>query len=172
MVLANRIATFLSACLLFSLMLLVFIDVTGRNLFNRPLPGTSELMELALGVLVFLLLPLVAEREKHITIVLIPLPTEWIPRILSNVCGAFLFAVMSWRLWLMAIRSSGFSDATAVLAIPITPFIYGMSVFAAFTALAFVLRLILGPVGEQTYASRIDPDEVRGDAGRSHRERK
>ncbi|RZI64242.1 MAG: TRAP transporter small permease subunit, partial [Variovorax sp.] len=57
--------------LLFCLMLLTFFDVAGRNLFNRPINGTSELTEIALAAIIFLMLPRVAIAGQHIVIDLI-----------------------------------------------------------------------------------------------------
>ena len=38
---------------LLALMLIVFVDVAGRNLFNSPLLWGTEVMEVLLGLMVF-----------------------------------------------------------------------------------------------------------------------
>src|SRR3989344_5807561 len=59
---------------LLALMLMVFIDVVGRNLFNSPLPWGTEVMEVLLGLMVFVFYPVLARRSGHIVVDLIPVP--------------------------------------------------------------------------------------------------
>lgn len=58
-----------AAIALASIMFLMLIDVTGRYLFNAPLPGAAEIIELAMGVCVFAALPLVTASNEHIRLV-------------------------------------------------------------------------------------------------------
>ena len=41
-----------------ALAVLIFADVTGRGLFNRPIPGTKELLQNSIVAITFLQLPL------------------------------------------------------------------------------------------------------------------
>ena len=56
------------ALIMFFMMVLTFIDVVGRQLFDSPVPGGGELTEIALGFVVYIGLPLVCLRREHITI--------------------------------------------------------------------------------------------------------
>ena len=56
------------AALMFAMMLLTFVDVVGRQLFNAPVLGGNELTRIAMGLLVYIGLPLVCLRREHITI--------------------------------------------------------------------------------------------------------
>ena len=58
----------LASVMLFFLMAVTVVDVTGRYVFNAPLPGSSEITELLMAVLVYTGLPGVSRLEKHISV--------------------------------------------------------------------------------------------------------
>jgi TRAP-type transport system small permease protein len=121
--------------------LLTLADVSGRNLFGRPISGATELTELALVGMTFLIYPRLAYRQQHIVIDLLdfmmgPLMRR-LQQILAGVLGAILFFAIGWRLWILATRSANFGDVTAYLRIPLSPILTFMSVFSLLTAAAF-----------------------------------
>jgi TRAP-type C4-dicarboxylate transport system permease small subunit len=61
----------IGAVSLLILMVTVFIDVVGRNLFNTPLPWGTELLEMVLALMIFAIYPLLALGFGHITVDLI-----------------------------------------------------------------------------------------------------
>ncbi|MFC4670841.1 TRAP transporter small permease [Seohaeicola nanhaiensis] len=141
----KRIETAISiiaAVLLFLLMIITFIDVIGRNFFNRPLNGAAELTELMLASTVFLMLPLIAIRQKHIVVDLLDFVGNRIFKAAQTVIGVavgvFLFGMMAWRLFILAESTARYNDLTPTLKIPIAPLVYGMSLFSGLTAIAFV----------------------------------
>src|SRR6188508_1853868 len=85
-----------SAAILFCMMLLTFVDVVARYLFNFPLRGGFEVTELMLLVLIFAGLPLVSHSDEHVTMDFIDrmLPARarmpWI-RAMHGVCAAIMF---------------------------------------------------------------------------------
>ncbi|GHF62166.1 TRAP transporter small permease [Seohaeicola zhoushanensis] len=141
----KRIETAISiiaAVLLFLLMIITFIDVIGRNFFNRPLNGAAELTELMLAATVFLMLPLIAIRQKHIVVDLLDFVGNRVFKAAQTVIGvavgAFLFGMMAWRLFILAESTARYHDLTPTLKIPIAPLVYGMSLFSGLTVIAFV----------------------------------
>src|SRR6266571_6884493 len=56
-----------ASALLLCLMLVTFVDVVARYLFNRPIRGAFEVTELTLLVLIFAGLPLVSHADEHVT---------------------------------------------------------------------------------------------------------
>ena len=58
----------IAAVTLFSLMLTTCIDVFGRYLFNNPLTGSTELTEIAVGIVVFSVLPVISWRNDHVVV--------------------------------------------------------------------------------------------------------
>ena len=53
--LAERAFNGIAAVILFLLMLLSFIDVVGRDVFDAPLPGGFEITEIMMAALIFVL---------------------------------------------------------------------------------------------------------------------
>lgn len=144
---------------LFILMVVVFVDVVGRNLFNRPLPWGTELLEVVLAVLIFALYPVLALRSSHITVDLVPLPRALqVPqRVLSGLVGAALFGVIAFCTARQAIRSASYGDASALLHIPTAWVLWGMSVLAVVTALAFLLVMFKPPAqGTVVHGTALD----------------
>lgn len=132
--------------LLFCLMLLTFFDVAGRNLFNRPINGTSELTEIALAAIIFLMLPRVAIAGQHIVIDLIDTfvstrVVAWLDAF-ASLLGAVMFGLIGWQVFVMAGKAAGYEDKTPTLHIPIGPVLYAMSVFAAVVAMAFAFAMV------------------------------
>ncbi|MDW8469595.1 MAG: TRAP transporter small permease subunit [Burkholderiales bacterium] len=52
--------------MLFAMMALTCVDVVGRYLLTRPVPGALEIIEILVAATVFLALPLVTLREEHV----------------------------------------------------------------------------------------------------------
>jgi len=131
-----------SAAILLCMMLLTFVDVVARYLFNFPLRGGFEITELMLLVLIFAGLPLVSHADEHVTMDFVDrlLPARgrdlW-QRAVQMVAAAIMF-LLTWLVWIKAGRISAYNDATDVLRILYGPFVYFM---AAMIALAGLIHL-------------------------------
>ena len=88
---------------IFALMVIINIDVIGRTLFNRPLPGVPELVSLSVVGIIFIQLgnTLREGRMTRADTFLNSLERRW-PKIGFTLAGlfafaaAFLFAVLFW----------------------------------------------------------------------------
>jgi len=137
------------AAALFVMMAVVATDVAGRNLFNKPLPWGTELLEVVVAVMVFALYPVLALRGNHITVDLISVGPglQRLQRLMAGGIGAVLFAVIAFCTGRQAVRSAGYGDASALLQIPTAWVLWGMSTMAVLTVLCFgtfVLRALRG----------------------------
>lgn len=144
---------------LFILMVVVFIDVVGRNLLNRPLPWGTELLEVVLAVLIFALYPVLALRSSHITVDLVPVPRplQMSQRALSGLVGAVLFGVIAFCTARQANRSASYGDASALLQIPTAWVLWGMCAMSVATALGFVVAAIRPPLqGTVVHGTSVD----------------
>jgi len=139
------LATKLAAALIFALMLLTLADVIGRNLLNSPIKGATELTEIGLVGLSFLLFPTLALKDRHVVAdVTDMLESRWLDvlkLVLTAVLGAGFFGVIAWRMWIAAGRAARFQDVTANLLLPIAPVLYGVALLAGLTALCFLIPL-------------------------------
>ena len=141
---------FLGAVSLFTLMLVVFVDVGGRSLFSRPLPWGTELLEVVLAAMIFCIYPLLGLRGNHITVDLISVSPvlRRVQRVLAGVIGCIVFGIVTWCLARQAIRSTEYGDASALLQIPTGVVLWVMCVLSAATALAFILSTRRAFAGE------------------------
>jgi TRAP-type transport system small permease protein len=135
-----------AAIILLVMMLLTFVDVVARYLFNRPIAGAFEVTELLLLVLIFAGLPLVSYANEHALMDFIDrlLPASLqrgLVRAVELVCAATMF-LLTWLVWLKADRIWAYRDATDVLRVVYGPFVYFMAVMIVLAALIHVYRAV------------------------------
>lgn len=113
---------YVAAAFLAAMMLLTVADVTLRALFNYPIRGMLELIELGLACTVFLGMPAVFLRDEHLVVDVIDQITRpSVVRVL-DLAGALvsfgLLAVMAWQMVPVARGMYEFGDVTSDLSIP------------------------------------------------------
>ncbi len=140
---------FAASVILFGLMLITFVDVVARYLFNFPLRGAFEISELLLLVLIFAGLPLVSHADEHVTMDFIdhmlPEPVlRALERLVHGLCAAVLF-FLAWLIWLKAGRIAAYGDTTDVLRILVAPFVYFMTAMIALTGVVHLFKIVYLP---------------------------
>jgi TRAP-type C4-dicarboxylate transport system permease small subunit len=141
----------MAAAALFAIMWLTLIDVFGRKALSSSVPGSLELTEMLMVLVIFAGLPLVSMRREHVLFdSLDPLLPPWLRRVQSvavdALCAAALAGV-AWLMWVKAGNMVDYGDTTAQLKIPQGPFVYLMSGLCGLTALVHV-ALIFSPSGQ------------------------
>ena len=134
-----------ASTILLVMMLLTFVDVVARYLFNRPIAGAFEMTELLLLVLIFAGLPLVTYADEHalmdfIDRLLGPRGTAVLERLVQTLCAAVMF-LLAWLVWLKADRIWAYRDATDVLRIVYGPFVYFMAVAIGLTGVIHLYKI-------------------------------
>jgi TRAP-type C4-dicarboxylate transport system permease small subunit len=133
-----------ASAILFCMMMLTFVDVVLRYVFNRPLRGAFEVTELMLLVLIFAGLPLVTHANEHVTMDLID---RWLSarqrqalgRLMEAISAALMF-VLTWLMWIKAQRIAAYGDTTDVLRILVGPFVYFMVAMILLSGLIHLYR--------------------------------
>lgn len=128
-----------------AMMLLTVADVVLRTLFNRPLHGTFELVELLLAGAFFLALPASFLRDDHIVVDVVDRAAPRAVRSLRRIAGAIavlLLAVLTWQGARAAYDTWTFGDVTMDLSLP--RILYWIPVLAGFACatLAAAWRLV------------------------------
>ncbi len=140
-----------SAVVLFAMMLVTAVDVAGRYVFNKPIPGGFELTEILLAALIYCGLPLVSARREHIVIdTFDPMFSKALKRgldMVAEVVCAVALAGVGWLIFLRANRIVEYGDTTSVLKLPLAPVVYLMAVMITVAAVIHLL-LIFVPHGE------------------------
>ena len=144
-----------ASVILFAMMLLTFVDVVARYLFNFPLRGGFEITELMLLVLIFAGLPLVSRADEHVTMdfidrLLPPRAVLQVVRAVHALCAAVMF-FLTWQVWIKAGRIAGYGDTTDVLKIPVGPFVYFMAAMILLTGLVHLYKVFVPGSASQTH---------------------
>jgi TRAP-type C4-dicarboxylate transport system permease small subunit len=147
---AERALGFIAAAVLFVIMLLTAVDVFGRYVLNKPVPGAFEITEMMLAALIYCGLPLVSQRREHIVIDTFDyLMSRVVKRALDMaaevLCSATLFG-LAWLVMRRALRVAEYGDTTTVLKLPLAPVAWLMAAMLLVGALIH-LWLIFVPHG-------------------------
>ena len=139
----------LSGVALFAIMALTFLDVLGRKFASHSIPGSLEMTELLMVVVIFAALPLVSRRGEHVEFdSLDPFLPAWVRRtqwvLVHLLCAAVLLA-LTWLMWRTGGQFAETGETTAQLQILKAPFIYGMGVLCGLTGLVHLVLLRRGP---------------------------
>ena len=145
----SRAADFLlggiAGTILFVMMAITFVDVTGRYFLNAPLSGGYELTQILMLSTVLAGLPTVTRRGDNVTVGLFDRALRRPIRIARDSVVAMMIAFASgylaWRLHLLGGRFSLFGDTTGTLHIPLAPIAYAGAGAMALTALAALFHL-------------------------------
>jgi len=134
---------------LFLMMVLAFVDVVGRYVFNAPVHGAYEITQIMMGILTFAALPLVTVRQEHISVSLIDgilsSRARWIQQIIVLLAAGSTFAFLAWVIGGLAVQTHRYGDVTMQAHIPLAPFRYFMCAMAAGSLVA-VLGLLYSHV--------------------------
>ncbi|WP_233259712.1 TRAP transporter small permease [Ramlibacter sp. WS9] len=140
----------LSGGALFAIMVLTFFDVLGRKFADNSIPGSLEITELLMVVVIFGALPLVSERGEHVEFdSLDPYLPLWLRKLqallVHLLCAAVLLA-LGWLMWRSGNQFLESGETTAQLKILKAPFLYGMGVLCAVTGVIHLFLIAQPPV--------------------------
>lgn len=118
---------------------LTFVEVFMRYLFAQPIRGAEEIIQFAMGTMIFAALPLITARRGHVTVSLIEDAVKGSLKrsidVIVDVCSLAAVSLIAWRLLVDAMGRIDSADATVVLNWPRAPLVFAMSALAAVTAL-------------------------------------
>jgi TRAP-type C4-dicarboxylate transport system permease small subunit len=145
----HRVVVATATTCLALLMFLVAAEVIGRYVFNRPIPGSYELIEYLMAVLIPLSVALCAEKGEHVGVDLV---VEKLSRRARGRVEAvtlsvtvLLCGVMAWQCAKAVPESYASGLKSAVLQIPAYPTVVAVAVGAAaltlFVLVHFLQRL-------------------------------
>ena len=148
----------LGTLLVIATLVVVSVDIVGREAFGHPLRGAAELVSLGIVVIVFVSLPHAVASGRMVRVDLLSdRLARWSPRLATGLAasfdltGAVLMALMAWalapevqRAWELDDYVGALGDFTA----PLWPVRALQCASAAVTALVFVMLALrrLGPL--------------------------
>lgn len=135
---ANWTAAASGLCLVV-LMVITFLDVMGRYFFGAALPFTVEVVQLGMGLIVFLGLALTTLDNGHISVDVVSAAVlENIGKlfaIIGALCSILFFALVAWQLWVRAMTFRKDGLTTEILLVKVYPVALVMAIAAGFATL-------------------------------------
>ena len=128
-------------------MLLTFLDVGGRKLLDTSIPGSLELTEMLMVLVIFAGLPLVSLRGEHVVFDSLD---AYLPQWLKNaqrvaihgLCAVALLG-LAWLMWQAGAQSAIDGETSAQLKIAKAPFIHLMAVSSFIAALVHAAKVFM-----------------------------
>ncbi len=134
---------FVSAVLLFTMMVLTFADVVGRYVFSAPIFGAAEMIQFLLAMTIFAGLGVVNAYDEHIAVELFEGPLQaMMPKLrpfLIQLFSLIGMAVIAWQLTVFAAESSVNNRITVVLEWPLA---YLAAIIASLSALSLIAQIL------------------------------
>ena len=131
----------LAIWILTAMMLLTAVDVCLRYVFNRPITGSFELVEFMMALVVPFSIVFCASEKGHVQVDIVVEHFNKKIRAFfeftGNIISLFLFVLITWQTFIYIAEEYKSGLTSAVLYIPLYPFIGAMA--AAFVILCFLL---------------------------------
>lgn len=136
-----------SAFFIFGLMMVGVVQIVGRKIFNTPIFGYIDAVEMSIAVFAFLAISYCERMNSHVRMELflgkLKGPSLWLAEAVGQILGMFVMAVLIIYGWEHAMRAYTYGDSTIDAQIPWWP--SKMLIPFAFSIL--FLRLLLNFVG-------------------------
>lgn len=133
--LALKVVVFISLC---SMSLVSVVDASGRYLFNSPLIGSTEIIELLMILVIFGSIPIVSQTQSHVRVDLFQISRLNhilnIQKILVEILNSSVSLLMAYATWYKAKSLIEYGDITQMLSIPLAPFVILIMVLLIFNA--------------------------------------
>lgn len=151
----ERVTALMSAFFIFGLMFVGVAQIVGRTVFNFPIFGYIDAIEMSIAVFAFLAIAYCERMGGHVRMELllgklrgVPL---WLAEIAGQILGLFLMAILIWYGWEHAMRAYEYGDSTIDAQIPwwpskmLIPMAFSLLFLRQLLNLAGYLRLFLHP---------------------------
>jgi TRAP-type C4-dicarboxylate transport system permease small subunit len=139
----------MAALALFGIMALTFFDVLGRKLADNSIPGSLEMTEMLMVIVIFSSLPLVSLRGEHVLFdsldAHLPAPVLRVQKAFIHLVLAALLIALAVLMWKTGIDFAASGETTAQLQIGKAPFVFGMAVSCGLTGLVHIALMFQPP---------------------------
>ena len=132
---AAKVLNYIAAAFLAVMMVLTGVDVLGRYLFNKPVPGSYEMTEFMMPVVIAFGLAYCALEKGHVRVELVtsrlPKRTQAVMNTIVTLVFLGLFILVTWQTWLRAKGMIDVGQLSLTLYIPVYPFVLSVAVGCA-----------------------------------------
>jgi len=142
----SKLLSYVGAAVLFVLMLLTTADVAGRYLFNAPITGVFEITEFSMACLVFCALAYTQSRKGHVAVDIFvsrfPPKRQRIIDIIAHMLSFIVFLLITWKSIERGIELMEYKESSAILQIPVYPFLFVVAAGCLLLSLEFLTDAI------------------------------
>jgi TRAP-type C4-dicarboxylate transport system permease small subunit len=143
----SELPLLLASAVLFLMMAMTFADVILRSAFDTPIEAATELVRIAMAIIVFSALPVISGRGEHISVDLLDsfFNSFW-DRLRNAVVAIGCGLMLLWpaqRIVVLAERAASYGDVTEYLGIPQTYVAWMIAISTFVTALVLICRGLL-----------------------------
>lgn len=164
--LARIVALYCGGVLLFVLMTVIIVDVTGRYIFNHPLNGSLDMSITLLVLVVASSIAYGGRTGAHVTAdiftTLVSPWIEWATAIFVKFFAGAIVAIWSWRMFVSGRTAGRLGETTLLLDIPFQPvyhaLAFGVGLYALVLLVEGVIVILKGDVPLLVDESRIAMD--------------
>ncbi|MBW2030978.1 MAG: TRAP transporter small permease [Deltaproteobacteria bacterium] len=136
------VLNYLAATALVFLMILTGIDVTMRYVFNAPIPGSFEITQYVLPVVIAFGMAKCSLENGHVSVELLisrlPGRMRAFMKSIAYLLFTVLYGLITWQSLLRALGMKQTGQTSEVLAIPVYPFVLTVTVGSAVLCLTTI----------------------------------
>lgn len=136
----------IAAATLAIMMFMTALDVALRYIFSSPIPGGLELMEYMMAVLVPFAVTITAYQRAHVGVDLVmerfPLKVRSIVAAVTTAMMLVFYALITWQCAIHTVEQYHSGMTSAVLLIPIYPFVASLTVAFGLLTLVTLIECI------------------------------
>jgi TRAP-type C4-dicarboxylate transport system permease small subunit len=140
---ASRFVNILGIVVLLGMMMLIVTDVFLRYVFNKPVPGSVEVVEFMMGAVVFMGMAYTGIKKGHIGLGFLvskmPERRQAFVDIFNFTVSTVFFMLVSWKSLVQTIVLYKSNQTSSVLGIPVYPFLIVLAVGSGLLALVFLI---------------------------------
>lgn len=132
------------AAAIFFIVLVTVIDVFGRYVLSKPLPGAAEIIQFAMALTIFAGLPLITKDHQHITVELLSHLSGWpqkLQAVIVDLVSLAAVGLIGSQLFVQARDYWNVGVDTDVLGLPMAPLAFSMALLSCVTAVVLLAFL-------------------------------
>ncbi|RJR40092.1 MAG: TRAP transporter small permease [Desulfobacteraceae bacterium] len=141
--LLTRLFGYVATGALGMMMILTVADVFLRYCFNSPIPGATEITELMMVIVVFPALAWCAVTGRHVSVdlllILFPSRLQAVIDSITQLVALVIFAIITWQSFM---ESTLVRTTSSLLALPVSPFYWILSISLALFCLSIASLII------------------------------
>ncbi len=143
----SKFLSYAAGMVLIAMMLLTTADVAGRYLFNSPIMGVFELTEFMMACLVFCSLAYTQSKKAHVAVdilgTMLPPNGQRAIEFINYLISFCILALITWKSIERGVEVMATKDSSAILQIPVYPFMFLVALGSAALAIEYLKDMII-----------------------------